>query len=226
MAAEFVFSPPAGGGGSPTPAGGQSKKKGINKTYLYIGGGLVIMLYIIFIKRTSTQTPVTDQTTTGYPTNSVDVASQLQNNADILQGNMNATLNQFQAEMAANYGQQLQAIQTKLDAMQPTTDNQTAHPNAEWVVRTGDYTDTDAALKAQNEMIANGMDSTAIQKIHSTNGYAGNRDYYYVQGFTSNQNTAINNNKDLRTKGLSGNVYVDSIDSSKVPQTGSHVSNV
>jgi hypothetical protein len=223
MAAEFVFSPPAGGGGSPTP-GGQSKKKGINKTYLYIGGGLVIMLYIIFIKRTSTQAPVTDQTTTGYPTNTVDVASQLQNNADILQGNMNATLNQFQAEMAANYGSQLQAIQNKLDGMQGA-DNNSSHPNPDFIVRTGDYTNSADAVKAQNEMIAQGLDSAIIQKKSNVNGYAGQRDYYYVQGFTSDQNKALTTGADLRQKGLTFNVQQATTDPANSPAKGTIYSN-
>jgi LysM repeat protein len=152
MAAEFVFSPPAGGGGNPTP-GGHSKKKGMNKLYLYIGGALVIMLYIIFIKRTTPQQDTAVADPTGYPQNSVDVAAQLQNNADILQGNMNATLNQFQAQLNSEYGTQLNAITAKMDAFQGQVDQLNAHPNPEQTATPAVNTNVQAELQTIKDRV-------------------------------------------------------------------------
>ena len=121
--AEFTLDNLPSGGASP---GGKKKKN--TKIYLYVGGAVVIMLYIVFIKRTQPAASV-DTASVNYPTNSVDVASQLQNNNDILQGNVNAALNQFQAQLNTDYGTQLNAIQQKMDKFQTQVESLTAHPN-------------------------------------------------------------------------------------------------
>jgi hypothetical protein len=118
--AEFTLEPP-GGGHAPGP-GGLHPKKGmkINKPMIYIGGAVIIILFLVIRGRSggSAQDTGVAETSVNYPSNSVDVAGQLQNNSDILMGQVQQQLTQFQTGLAADQLEQQKAH----DADQKTHD--------------------------------------------------------------------------------------------------------
>lgn len=145
--ADLNFEPVGGGG---TPSAGGSHKKGfkVSKPALYIGGAVIIILFLVIKGRSnsSANTSATD-TNVAYPSNSVDVASQLQNNADIINSQVQQQLNSFQSDQTTNqnqflsdltnqqnsalsgYNDQLKSLSDKMSSMQGVLDNISSHPN-------------------------------------------------------------------------------------------------
>jgi hypothetical protein len=185
---------------------------GGTKMFIIGGGATAVFILIIALKGKNTATPQQQTTTqsTLDPTAWIDVQNQqMQSMQQLIQQNQQATQQQ---------------IQGFIDSMPKSSTSTAPSVVPEYVVRTGDYTDLTAAQNAQNQMMKNGLDSAVIQS-KMANGFAGMRKYYYVQGYTNDQSAAVNNNTDLRQKGLSGNVYVDQIDASKAPMKGTFFNN-
>jgi hypothetical protein len=135
--AEFTLEPP--GGGHPPGPGGSHPKKGmkINKPMIYIGGAVIIILFLVIRGRSggSAQDTGVAETSVNYPSNSVDVAGQLQNNSDIMMGQVQQQLTQFQTGLAADqltqqkaYADKLKEISDKMGGMSGAIDLLNSHP--------------------------------------------------------------------------------------------------
>lgn len=125
-----------------TSDGSSGKKKLSPIMWLYIIGGAVVLLMVILKKSggSSTDSGEVYVQDTGYPSNSVDVASALQNAQDMMQGQLEQELNQFKTDIGQTnlefmqqatqqYQQQLDELKQQYQAIQSQLTGLTSHPN-------------------------------------------------------------------------------------------------
>ncbi|WP_436669284.1 hypothetical protein, partial [Bacillus cereus] len=165
-------------------AGGSSGKKGKlskNQKMLFFGGGLAVIGFFLVMSRGKSSSSSSEQEEipdylTNYPT----------------LGPQNALMND---QMNALIGHQEEMMNSLLEATGKKP------PSEVYQYRSGDYADEASALKMQSWLIGQGISSTTIEKFRSENGWAGDRTYYAVKGYTADQEMLLDVSKNAREKG-------------------------
>ncbi|MCQ6337875.1 hypothetical protein NPM14_31120 [Bacillus cereus] len=196
--------PPASGGG-----GGKHKPKFDKKQkMLLLGGGIAVVLVALFMSKAkhsggSSQEAVEEELK-DYITNYPTLGSQ----NSVVQDGMNTLV-----------GRQEEIMNALLEATGKKA------PSEYTQLRSGDYTDINDAVKMQNFLIANGISSSVVDRFRDPNGYAGDREYYYVKGFSADKSLINELATKSRTEKLTGNTYTQQVQAKDAPNAGTNMIN-
>ncbi|PGO35595.1 hypothetical protein CN977_28635 [Bacillus thuringiensis] len=193
--------PPASGGG-----GGKHKPKFDKKQkMLLLGGGIAVVLVALFMSKAnhsgSSQEAVEEELK-DYYTNYPTLGSQ----NSVVQDGMNTLV-----------GRQEEIMNALLEATGKKA------PSEYTQLRSGDYTDLNDAVKMQNFLIANGITSSMVDHFRDPNGYAGDREYYYVKGFSADKDLISQLSVKSKTEKLTGNVHTQQVQAKDAPNAGTNI---
>jgi len=191
---------PASGGG-----GGKHKPKFDKKQkMLLLGGGIAVVLVALFMskaKHSGSPQEAVEEELKDYYTNYPTLGSQ----NSVVQDGMNTLV-----------GRQEEIMNALLEASGKKP------PSEVYQYRSGDYADEASALKMQSFLINQGISSTTIEKFRSEKGWAGDRTYYAVKGYTADQEMLLDISKNAREKGYTVNSETQKVKTADAPKPGTH----